>query len=72
MSRRVKKPSAQDLFLAAQWLEVYEGAEDAFACRRVAEWLRYQSDLEDLREACKGAGVSVAEFRRAKKIRGEK
>lgn len=33
-----KTPSADDLFLAAQWLDVYEGAEDAEACRRVAAW----------------------------------
>lgn len=58
-------PSADDLHTAAQWLEVYEGAEDAEACRRVAAWLLAQADAAELRAACRAAGVSVAAARRA-------
>lgn len=59
------KPSSSDMWLAAQWLEVYEGAEDAEACKRVAEWLRKQSDAADFRKACKDAGVPVSKARAA-------
>lgn len=50
--------------LAAEWLEIYEGAEDAEACHRVAAWLKQQSDAADFRNACKSAGVSVAHAKR--------
>lgn len=59
-----KRPSADDLYLAAEWLEIYEGAEDAEACRRVAAWLRSQSDAAELRAACRAAGVSIAKLRK--------
>lgn len=58
-----KTPSADDLFLAAQWLDVYEGAEDAEACRRVAAWLKLQADAKELRDAARAAGVPVAKAR---------
>lgn len=60
-----KKPSADDLHIAAQWLDVYEGAEDAEACQRVRAWLLQQSDAAELREACRAAGISVAAIRKA-------
>lgn len=60
---RIPRPSADDLWLAAQWLEVYEGAEDADACLRVSKWLRAQSDAAELRAECRKAGVPVAKAR---------
>lgn len=57
------KPSPDDMHLAAQWLEIYEGAEDAEACKRVAEWLRKESDKLELqtlaREVSKETGIPV-------------
>ena len=47
-----KTPSADDLHSAAQWLDVYEGAEDAEACQRVRAWLLQQADAAEFREAC--------------------
>lgn len=58
-------PSADDLFLAAQWLDVYEDAEDVEACRRVAEWLKNQSAAKELRDAGRAAGVPVERARAA-------
>ena len=60
-----KKPSADDLYLAAQWLDVYEGAEDAEACKRVRAWLLQQADATEFREACREVGVPVALARKA-------
>lgn len=60
-----KAPSADDLYIAAQWLIVYEGAEDAESCHRVAAWLLEQSDKAEFRETCRSAGVSVSQARKA-------
>jgi flagellar motor protein MotB len=60
-----KKPSADDLHTAAQWLDVYEGAEDAEACQRVRAWLLDQADAAEFRDACREAGVPVAQARKA-------
>ncbi|WP_273454434.1 hypothetical protein [Nevskia ramosa] len=57
-------PSADDLYLAAQWLDVYEGAEDAQACQRVKAWLLKKADDAEFRKACRDAGVSVTTARR--------
>lgn len=65
MAKRPKTPSADDMHLAAEWLGIYEGAEDAEACKRVAEWLRHQSDLMEFRNACREAGVTVPQARAA-------
>lgn len=62
---KVRTPSADDLHIAAQWLDVYEGAEDAAACKRVAAWLIQKSDDAELRAACRVHGVSVAKAREA-------
>lgn len=64
----MKRPSADDLYLAAQWLDVYEGAEDAEACKRVARWLEQQSDKAAFAVECRKAGVSVKLARRALKL----
>jgi hypothetical protein len=58
------RPSADDLHTAAQWLDVYEGAEDADACQRVRAWLLQQADAAEFREVCRQAGVSVVQARR--------
>lgn len=58
-------PSADDLHTAAQWLDVYEGAEDAESCKRVAAWLLKQADAAEFREACRAAGVPVSKARKA-------
>lgn len=47
---------------------VYEGAEDAEACQRVRTWLLDQADAVEFRAACKEAGVSVGEARKAAKV----
>lgn len=68
MSRMTKKPSADDLHTAAQWLDVYEGAEDAEACQRVRAWLLQQADAAEFRDACREAGVPVAQARKAARL----
>lgn len=64
-----KTPSANDMYLAANWLDVYEDAEDKEACQRVREWLLIQADAAEFREACREAGVSVAQARKAHKLK---
>lgn len=61
---RIKTPSPDDMHLAAQWLEIYEGAEDAAACKRVAEWLRAKSDAAELRAVCREKKLPVALVRK--------
>jgi hypothetical protein len=60
-----KRPSPDDLILAAMWLDSYEGEDDAAACHRVAAWLRHQAEAAEFRHTCKEAGVSVADARAA-------
>lgn len=63
------KPSSDDLFLAAQWLDVYEG--DGLAeVQRVRAWLLAQADALEFRAACRAAGVSVGDARKALRDRG--
>ncbi|MGV0982349.1 MAG: hypothetical protein ACOYB0_08315 [Polynucleobacter sp.] len=66
-----KTPSADDLHIAAQWLDIYEGAEDREACQRVRVWLLEQSDALEFRQACREAGVTVAQARRAIKAKAK-
>lgn len=68
MARMTKTPSADDLHTAAQWLDVYEGTEDAEACQRVRAWLLQQADAAEFREACREAGVPVAQARKAARL----
>jgi urease accessory protein UreF len=63
-------PSIDDLHIAAQWLDIYEGAEDAEACKRVAAWLLKQATAKELREVCRAAGVSVVQAKKAIKQHG--
>jgi len=61
----MKKPSADDLHTAAQWLDIADSAEDADACQRVHAWLLEQAEAAEFREACRKAGVSVIQARKA-------
>lgn len=65
----VKTPSSNDMYLAAQWLDIYEGEEEAQACQRVKAWLLIQADAAEFREACRAAGVSVSKARKALKAK---
>ena len=60
-----RRPSIDDLSLAADWFDVYEGAEDAEACQRVRAWLLRLIDDAQFRVACKQVGVPVAAARAA-------
>lgn len=64
---KLKKPSPDDLHIAAQWLDIYEGAEDEKACQRVKAWLLAQADAMEFRQVCKEAGVAVKNARKALK-----
>lgn len=63
----MKRPSPDDMHVAAMWLEIYEGAEDAAPCHRVAAWLKAESDKTELdqaaRKAAKATGRSFSECR---------
>lgn len=59
----MKAPSTDDLFIASQWLDIYDGAEDAEACHRVSAWLRQQAEAKEQRELAKENGVSVKHMR---------
>ena len=62
-----KIPSDDDFYVAALWLDVYEGAEDYEACQRVRKWLLSKIEAREFRQACKEAGVSVSHARKALK-----
>lgn len=66
-----KKPSVDDMYIAAEWLDVYESdgadAAEAMACQRVRNWLLEKADAQEFRRACRDAGVPVAEARKALK-----
>ena len=72
MGKKLAAPSADDMHIAALWLEIYEGAEDADACHRVAEWLRRQSDAKVFKQTCREAGVSVKQARAALAAAGQR
>lgn len=59
-------PSAEDMRLAALWLEHNddEGAEGE-TCHRVAAWLDAQAEAKEVREAAKKHGVPVGKLRAA-------
>lgn len=48
-----RRPAIDDLYLAANWLDVHESAEDAEACKRVREWLLLLIDEAESRAARK-------------------
>lgn len=59
------KPTPDEMHIAAQWLDINEGAEDAVACRRVREWLLQQAEAAEFRAACREAGVPVSHAKKA-------
>lgn len=46
-----RKPSIDDLFDAANWLDVPDGAEDAAACQRVRTWILAEIEKAETRKA---------------------
>lgn len=68
-----KKPSIEDLDLAVQWLEVYEGddAESLAAMQRVVAWMQGITEAEALRQACREAGVTVKQARKALRAKAD-
>jgi arsenate reductase-like glutaredoxin family protein len=58
------KPSADDMRLAASWLDEYEDSPEGDACKRVAEWLAEQADAKELRDAAREHGVPVKALRK--------
>jgi len=54
----MRRPSIDDLLLAAKWLEVNEG-DEASACRRVAAWLCAQAEDRENRELAKEMKVPL-------------
>ncbi len=71
----MKRPPAEALSFAAQWMASYEpapgDAENARHAEVVSAWLLEQENDEMLRVACKEAGVSVADVRRQQKRHAE-
>lgn len=65
----MKTPTPDQLHIAAQWLDIYEGAEDATACQAVKSWLLEQAEAAELRKACREARVPVSRARAAIKAR---
>lgn len=75
----MKTPSYDDLCIAAEWLACYDADEDAdeddgvvdeaeVACHRVSAWLLRQAEAAEFREACREAGVSVVQGRKAMRL----
>lgn len=70
----MKKPSSDDMLLAAEWLDVNEGDEgESETCHKVADWLRKLVDDADqkkveniaVRELVKRSGVTMKRARQA-------
>lgn len=59
----MKRPTPDEMDIAAQWLEANEGTE-AQACSRVAAWLLAQAEATELRKQCRAVGVSVVTMRK--------
>jgi hypothetical protein len=63
----MKRPSVDEMNLAAEWLDAYEDDEGGAAMCHVATWLREQADAAHLRVVAKINRVPVALLR--KKLR---
>jgi hypothetical protein len=58
------EPFAEDIEIAAQWLEANEGGDgEAESCRRVAAWLDAQASAIEERRTARAASVPVAKLR---------
>lgn len=61
----MKRPTYDELLLAAEWLDINEGdGGEMYTCRAVAKWLREVADDAVLRSEAKQAGIPVARLRR--------
>lgn len=61
----MKRPSEDDMDVAAQWLRINEGElGEMESCQRVAEWLELQIKASEFRSFCKAARVSVKKARK--------
>lgn len=59
--RKVRKPSGEEMYVAAQWLRVNEGDKgESDACHKVADWLDYMDWKNDVRAIARAAKVPVA------------
>jgi hypothetical protein len=66
----MKRPSSEDMLLAAEWLDENEGDPDeSEPMKRVAEWLRFQVKKNEeywaVREIALQSGVSISAARKA-------
>jgi hypothetical protein len=60
-----RMPPDDQINIALLWLENNEGdGIERDACLAVRDWIRAQQDARTLRDAVRGAGVSVAALRR--------
>lgn len=66
--KRLKRPSADAMSLAAAWLRVYEASPGDMTevddCKAVADWLLQQIEDQDDRDVAKEVGVSVKTLRK--------
>lgn len=61
----MKRPSYDELLLAADWLDENEGdGGEAYSCKAVAKWLREVAEDRLIRSEARQAGVPVARLRR--------
>lgn len=61
----MKRPSLEDMSLAAEWLRANEGdSGESDSCMRVATWLDDQVQQAQVREAAHSAGFKVGDVRR--------
>lgn len=61
----MKRPTPDEMRVAALWLEVNEGeGTEAQACARVAAWLEAQADAIELRAVSRTCRVPVASLRK--------
>ncbi len=61
----MKRPTQEQIYLAAEWLRINEGEEgEAEACEAVADWLEEQSEAQMIREIAREQGVPVATIRK--------
>lgn len=70
-----RRPNINDLAIAAQWLSIYEAAAGDAAIesiRRVEKWMQEMIEAEELRVACKAAGVRLSDVRRGLAARADK
>lgn len=66
-----RRTTADDLRLAAEWLECYEpDTDEGDRCARVAQWLRVQADERDVRSIARRFRVSKEHAAQALRLAG--